>query len=179
MVDNTQYSGGNVKNIVLIGMPASGKSTIGVLLAKTLGMDFVDTDLLIQRSEGALLQDIITKKGIDEFIQIEQDIITKLDCAKCVIATGGSAVYGEKAMEHLKLNGIVVYLEASYEEVKRRLTNIKSRGIVFGKGQDLYSLYNERIPLYKKYADITIECDGKSIEDLVCLIRDEVKSQIK
>jgi len=157
-------------------MPASGKSTIGVLLAKTLGMDFIDTDLLIQKSEGALLQDIIINKGIDRFIQIEQEIITKLNCTNCVIATGGSAVYGEKAMEHLKLNGIVVYLEASYEEIKRRLTNIKSRGIVFVKGQDLFSLYNERMPLYQKYADISINCDGKSIEDIVSLIKDEIKN---
>ncbi|HHW49801.1 MAG TPA: shikimate kinase [Clostridiaceae bacterium] len=165
-----------MKNLVLIGMPASGKSTIGVLLAKTLGMDFIDTDLLIQKSEGALLQDIIINKGIDRFIQIEQEIITKLNCTNCVIATGGSAVYGEKAMEHLKLNGIVVYLEASYEEIKRRLTNIKSRGIVFVKGQDLFSLYNERMPLYQKYADISINCDGKSIEDIVSLIKDEIKN---
>lgn len=165
-----------MKNLVLIGMPASGKSTIGVLLAKTLGMDFIDTDLLIQQSEGALLQDIIINKGIDRFIQIEQEIITKLNCTNCVIATGGSAVYGEKAMEHLKLNGIVVYLEASYEEIKRRLTNIKSRGIVFVKGQDLFSLYNERMPLYQKYADISINCDGKSIEDIVSLIKDEIKN---
>jgi len=160
-------------------MPASGKSTIGVILAKTLGMDFVDTDLLIQRSEGELLQDIITKKGIDKFIQIEQEIITKLNCTNCVIATGGSAVYSEKAMKHLKLNGIIIYLEVSYEEIKSRLTNITSRGIVFGKEQDLFGLYNERIPLYRKYADKTINCDGKSIEDIVSLITNEIRSRGK
>lgn len=166
-----------MKNLVLIGMPASGKSTIGVLLAKTFGMDFIDTDLLIQKREGTLLQDIIIKEGIDRFILIEKEIILKLNCINSVIATGGSAVYSEEAMEHLKLSGIIIYLKVSYEEINRRLTNITSRGIVFDKEQDLLSLFNERILLYQKYSDKIINCNNKSIEDIVGLIKDEIKNQ--
>ena len=164
-----------MRNLVLIGMPASGKSTIGVLLAKTLGMDFVDTDLLIQKSQNSLLQDILHKEGIKRFIQIEEETVTKLDCNNCVIATGGSVVYGEKAMEHLKQNGIIIYLDTGFEEIRRRLTNITTRGVVMGKGQDLYSLFAERTPLYRKYADITVNCSGKEIETIVSEITETVK----
>ncbi|HHW31637.1 MAG TPA: shikimate kinase [Clostridiaceae bacterium] len=163
-----------MKNIVLIGMPASGKSTIGVILAKTMGMDFVDTDLLIQKKENKLLQDIITEKGIDSFIQIEEEIILELNCNNHVVATGGSVIYSHKAMEHLKQNGILVYLNTSYDEIKRRLTNITSRGIVFGKEQDLQGLFNERTPLYEKYADIILDCTGKEVEEIVNLIKDKL-----
>ena len=165
-----------MRNIVLIGMPASGKSTIGVLLAKALGRDFIDTDLLIQAREGALLQDIIMDKGIDEFIRIEEEVITGLDCTNTVIATGGSVVYSHEAMEYLGQKGIIVYLLVDYEEIKRRLINITSRGIVFEEGQDLIDLYNKRLPLYQKYADLTIDCGGKDIETLVSLIKDKIQN---
>jgi shikimate kinase len=164
-----------MRNIVLIGMPASGKSTVGVLLAKALGRDFIDTDLLIQAGEGALLQDIIMDKGIDEFIRIEEEVITGLDCINTVIATGGSVVYSHEAMEYLGQKGIIVYLQVDYEEIKRRLINITSRGIVFEEGQDLIDLYNKRLPLYQKYADLTIDCGGKDIETLVSLIKDKIQ----
>ncbi|HHZ14398.1 MAG TPA: shikimate kinase [Clostridiales bacterium] len=165
-----------MRNIVLIGMPASGKSTIGVLLAKALGRDFIDTDLLIQAREGALLQDIIMDKGIDEFIRIEEEVITGLDCTNTVIATGGSVVYSHEAMEYLGQKGIIVYLEVDYEEINRRLTNITSRGIVFEEGQNLIDLYNERLPLYQKYADLTIDCRDKDVETLVSLIKDKIQN---
>jgi len=164
-----------MKNIVLIGMPASGKSTIGVLLAKTMGMDFIDTDLLIQKDKNALLQDIIIREGIEKFIETEEQTVMKLDYSNSIIATGGSVVYSPKAMEHLKNNGIVIYLDVSYDEIKRRLTNITTRGIVFGKRQDLFSLYEERTPLYRKYADITIDCGNKGIEEIVAYIKDELE----
>ncbi len=165
-----------MRNIVLIGMPASGKSTIGVLLAKALGRDFIDTDLLIQAREGALLQDIIMDKGIDEFIRIEEEVITGLDCTNTVAATGGSVVYSHEAMEYLGQKGIIVYLEVDYEEINRRLTNITSRGIVFEEGQNLIDLYNERLPLYQKYADLTIDCRDKDVETLVSLIKDKIQN---
>jgi shikimate kinase len=163
-----------MKNIVLIGMPASGKSTIGVILAKTMGMDFVDTDLLIQKKEEKLLQDIIIEKGIDSFIQIEEDTILELNCNNHVIATGGSVIYSHKAMQHLRQGGILIYLNTSYDEIERRLTNITSRGIVFGKEQDLHGLFKERTPLYEKYADIVLDCTDKEVEDIVNLIKDNL-----
>ena len=163
-----------MKNIVLIGMPASGKSTIGVILAKTMGMDFVDTDLLIQKKEEKLLQDIIIEKGIDSFIRIEEDTILELNCNNHVIATGGSVIYSHKAMQHLRQGGILIYLNTSYDEIERRLTNITSRGIVFGKEQDLHGLFKERTPLYEKYADIVLDCTDKEVEDIVNLIKDNL-----
>ena len=170
-----EESWSGMKNIVLIGMPASGKSTIGVLLAKSMGMDFVDTDLLIQRSNNALLQDIITKEGVEKFIKIEEQVVMKLNCSNTIIATGGSVVYSEKAIKHLKINGIIIYLNVSYNEINRRLTNITSRGIVFGAGQDLLGLFNERVPLYRKNADMIIDCEDKEIEEIVTLTKDEAE----
>ena len=152
------------QNIILIGMSGAGKSTLGVLLAKALGKQFADTDLLIQARTGKLLQEIIDTEGIDRFLQIEEEVL--LDCAfqNCVIATGGSAVYSEKAMQKLKQRGVVVYLSVDYEELKKRLSNITTRGIVFkGKG-DLRALFEERIPLYERYADLTIDLSADSIE---------------
>ena len=160
-----------MRNLVLIGMPASGKSTIGVLLAKTLGMDFVDTDLLIQSSHQKFLQDIIDDDGIERFKEIEEDIVIKLNCNNSVIATGGSVIYSDKAIKHLKQNGILIYLDTSYNEIDKRLTNITSRGVVFEKGQDLLDLFNERTPLYRKHADVIIDCSNKEVEDIVSLIR--------
>lgn len=163
-----------MKNIVLIGMPASGKSTIGVLLAKAMGMDFVDTDLLIQKNRNALLQDIIIRIGIQEFIKIEEQTVLDLDCSNSIIATGGSVIYSDIAVKHLKKNGIILYLDVNYDEINRRLTNITSRGIVFGPGQDLRGLFEERVPLYRKHADKILTCADKDIEDIVCSIKDVV-----
>ena len=154
-------------NITLIGMPGAGKSTIGVLLAKSLLMDFVDTDLLIQQKYSSSLCDIINKKGIEEFLKIENDVICSRNFSNCVIATGGSAVYGEEAMEKLKAAGKVIYLKLSPEELEKRINNIHTRGIAMKEGTTIAALYGERAPLYEKYADITIECSGMTPEECV------------
>ncbi|NMB96383.1 MAG: shikimate kinase [Clostridiaceae bacterium] len=155
------------RNIVLIGMPGAGKSTIGVLLAKTLGMSFIDTDLIIQEREGRLLQDIISLYGISRFLDIEENAILSLNCKATVVATGGSVVYSVKAMRYLRHNATVIYLKVEYDEIERRITNISTRGIAMNKGQNLIDIYNERIPLYERYADIVIDCSGKDVEDII------------
>ncbi len=162
----------NRRNIVLIGMPGAGKSTVGVLLAKTLGMPFLDIDLLIQQSEGKLLQDIINNSGIDVFQAIEEKTILGLNTEGHIIATGGSAVYSRKAMEHLKENGTIVYLKSKLYQIEKRIKNISSRGIVIGKGQTLRELYAERTPLYEAFADITVDCSGKHIETVIAEIKE-------
>ncbi len=154
-------------NIVLIGMPGVGKSTVGVILAKILGYRFVDTDIVIQENENKLLKDIISEKGIDGFIETENKVVKKLKADKSVIATGGSVVYGEEAMKHLCEIGTVIYLKLDYNKLKYRLGNIKNRGVVIRKGQKLSDLYSERCPLYEKYADIIIDENGKNIEKTV------------
>ncbi len=159
-----------MKNIVLIGMPGAGKSTIGVILAKSLLFDFCDTDLSIQKSTCKSLSQIINEAGIDAFIELEEKIICSEAFVDCVVATGGSAVYGAKAMEKLKENGIIVYLKVSPEELQNRIKNIHTRGIAMKEGTSISELYAERAPLYEKYADITIECDGKTAEECVDLI---------
>jgi shikimate kinase len=164
-----------MNNIVLIGMPASGKSTLGVILAKILGKEFADTDLFIQKSQGRLLQNIINEEGLDRFVKIEEDIILKSTFTNCVISTGGSAVYSVKAMKFLKESGKVVYLHAAYEEIEKRLKNITTRGIVMRKGSALKDVYDERVPLYMKYADITIDCTGSNIEQCVNAITEKIK----
>lgn len=156
-----------VSNIVLIGMPAAGKSTVGVLLAKSLLRDFVDTDLIIQKKYRMSLCDIITERGSDAFIQLENDVIKAEDFTNSVIATGGSAVYGEEAMEKLKASGKVIYLKLSPEELEKRINNIHTRGIAMKEGTTIAALYGERAPLYEKYADITIECSGMTPEECV------------
>lgn len=157
-------------NIVLIGMPAVGKSTLGVILAKILGYQFIDSDLVIQKQEQALLKDIIEQKGIDGFIETENRINQSINCDKSVIATGGSAVYGAQAMEHFKEIAIIVYLKIDYETLNARLNNIKNRGVVIREGQTLKSLYEERSILYEKYADITVSEDNHSIEEVLKVI---------
>ncbi len=154
-------------NIVFIGMPGAGKSTLGVLLAKALGIDFVDTDILIQKSEDKLLQEIIDNDGIDTFLKIEENILLNLNIENSVIATGGSAVYSDKAMRNLKENGQIVYLHVPFVEIERRLDNIKTRGIVIEKGKGLKEVFEERIPLYQKYAEKIIDCSDKDIEQCV------------
>lgn len=161
----------NKTNIVLLGMPGSGKSTVGVLLAKRLGMRFVDTDLLIQEQEGRLLCEIIEEEGLDRFIEIENRINAAVEAENSVIAPGGSAVYGKEAMEHFREIGEVVYLKLSYRSVARRLGDLKKRGVVYRPGQSLKALYKERCPLYEAYADYVVECDGKKIGETLEAVR--------
>lgn len=156
-----------MKNIVLIGMPAVGKSTVGVVVAKRLGYEFVDTDLLIQKQEKRLLKDIIAQEGNDGFLVIENQVNRDLDVENAVIAPGGSVVYCEEAMEHYKKTGTVVYLKVSYETIDRRIQNAKSRGVVLKEGQTLKDLYEERVCLFEKYADYTICEDGLTIEETI------------
>ncbi len=154
-------------NLILIGMPAAGKSTIGVVLAKLLGYDFVDSDLVIQRKTGKMLKEIIAEKGNDGFLKVEEEINASLEVSKSVVATGGSVVYGEKAMEHLKEIGRVIYLQVDFDVVSQRLRNIRQRGVVLGDGQTLEDLFNERVPLYEKYADMIIPEGNGTTEDVV------------
>ena len=154
-------------NYILIGMPGSGKSTIGVLLAKALGYDFVDTDLVIQQKGGGLLKEIIARIGNDGFKQLEEDVNASIDVDKSVIAPGGSAVYSDKAMKHFKEIGIVVYLYASYQTIKRRIRNPQKRGVVLKDAQTLKDLYDERKVLFEKYADVTISEEGCQIEETI------------
>ena len=145
-----------MSNIVLIGMPACGKSITGVVLAKTMRKSFTDTDLLIQEREERPLQEIINESGNDYFRKVEESVLKTLDISNSVISTGGSAIYYPAAMAHLKENGIVVYLKVSLGTIEQRLNNIKTRGVTMKKGDTIASLYEERIPLYEKYADVTI-----------------------
>ena len=154
-------------NIILIGMPGCGKSTVGVILAKTLGIGFVDTDLIIQQRENRLLQNIIDTDGIDFFLNCEAEAVKSLDCDNCVVATGGSVVYREDAIQHLKSNGKIIFLDVPLDEIKRRLNNINTRGIAAKKNKSIEDIYNERIALYNKYADVIIKTDGESVEKTV------------
>jgi shikimate kinase len=166
---------GFMKNIVLIGMPGAGKSTVGVLLAKTLGRKFIDTDLLIQESAGRLLQEIIDADGPDTFKVIEEQTIISLHRQRAVIATGGSVVYSQKSMEHLQDHGVIIYLKISFEEMVKRLDNITTRGVVLHAGESLRSLYDHRVPLYEKYADITLECTDAHFESCIKNLVSELK----
>lgn len=157
----------SVKNIILIGMPGAGKSTVGVVLAKKLGFSFLDSDLLIQEREEMLLYEIIEQKGLDGFNQIEDEVNASIEAVHAVIATGGSAVYGEKAMLHFKDIGTIIYLKLDYEELKERLGDLEKRGVSIRPGMTLKELCQERAPLYEKYADFTVDCSGKSIREIV------------
>lgn len=154
-------------NIVLIGMPGCGKSTVGVVLAKALGMDFVDSDLLIQRSQGMRLHEIIERVGDDGFRQIENQVNAEIQVDNCVIATGGSVVYGREAMEHLRSIGTVVYLELGYSHVQERLGDLHARGVSMKPGQTLHDLFEERVPLYEHWAHQTIQCGGLQLRQVV------------
>lgn len=153
-------------NIVLIGMPGAGKSTVGVVLAKRRGCRFLDSDLLIQEKYDALLHELIAEHGTDGFLKMEEEVNASIDARRTVIATGGSVVYGKAAMEHLKEIGTVVYLKLSCETIRDRLGDLSERGVTLRKGQTLEDLYRERIPLYEKYADVTIDCEKKSIREI-------------
>lgn len=152
-------------NLVLIGMPAVGKSTIGVILAKELGYRFLDSDLLIQEREGKLLCEILDQQGVTAFLKIEEEVNASIQAERTIIATGGSAVYGKKAMEHFQDIGRVIYLKIAFHEISERLGNIKGRGVVLREGQSLLDLYEERSRLYEAYADMIIDETGKGIEE--------------
>ncbi len=145
------------QNIVLIGMPGSGKSTVGVILAKTLGMDFVDADILITQREGCTLQEILDSRGLDAFLQAEEAAVLSLACHGTVIATGGSVPLRERAMDHLRENGTFVYIDVPLKELTRRINNISTRGIAFAPGQTLADIYDLRTPVYRRWADVTVE----------------------
>lgn len=159
------------RNITLIGMPASGKSTIGVLLAKRLGYSFVDVDIVIQEKEKRLLKEIIAQEGTEGFMAVENRINAELDVDHSVIAPGGSVIYGKEAMEHLKEVSTIVYLKLSYEDLKERLGNLVDRGVVLKDGMTLLDLYEERVPYYERYADITVDETGKSAGETVDELR--------
>ena len=159
-------------NIVFIGMPAVGKSTVGVIVAKRLGYHFVDTDILIQEEEKMLLKDIIAERGIEGFLEVEDRVNAELDVHHAVISPGGSVVYCENAMRHYKEIGTIVYLQASYDTINRRIQNAKNRGVVLRDGQTLKDLYDERVQLFEKYADSTICEDGLRLEDTIQKVLD-------
>lgn len=154
-----------MSNIVLIGMPGSGKSTCGVVAAKMLLKNFFDTDLLIQNIENSALQDIINNKGNDYFERAEESAILSLDIDGTVIATGGSVVYSDKAMEHLKKLGKIIYLHIDYENMCSRISNLSTRGVLIKNGETLKDMFDERLPFYQKWADVTIDCNSNTIEE--------------
>ena len=160
-----------MKNVVLIGMPGSGKSTVGVLLAKALGYDFLDIDLVIQKREHALLQEILDQRGLDAFLQAEEDAVCSIACQNTVVAPGGSAVCREKAAEHLKSLGPVVYLKVPLAELSGRIQNLSTRGIAMEPGQTLADVYAAREPLYRRYADLTVDVgEGRGLEETVAAV---------
>lgn len=163
-------------NIVLIGMPGVGKSTVGVILAKILGYSFIDTDLVIQESEKRLLREIIESEGVDGFIETENRICSAVQAERSVIATGGSVVYGQEAMQHLSEIGKIVYLRLDYAELCTRLGNIRSRGVVMRPGQQLSDIFNERSELYEQYADIIVDENGRNIEETIDAVIAEMSS---
>ncbi len=154
-------------NIVLIGMPGCGKSTVGVLLAKAMQYTFVDCDLIIQKRSGMSLQEIIDRKGLESFLAEEEATLCAIKEDGSVIATGGSAVYSQKAMEHLGKDAVILYISLPCEELEGRLTNIKTRGVAMQKGKTIADLYAERSPLYERYADIILNAGGMHIEETV------------
>jgi len=157
-------------NIVLIGMPGVGKSTAGVIAAKTLGLKFEDTDLMIQTSEHRLLKQIIADEGVDGFIKIEENVLKSIDQKGYLIATGGSAIYGSEGMEHLHKNSLIIYLHLGLEKLTHRLGNLQNRGVVLKPGQTLADIYEERLPLYRRFADIEIDETNLDIEATVAQI---------
>lgn len=156
-----------MKNIIFIGMPASGKSTIGVVVAKRLGYEFIDTDLLIQKQEKRLLKEIIADIGNEGFLAIENQVNRDVQAEHAVISPGGSVVYCQEAMEHFKKIGTIVYLKVPFETIERRISNAKSRGVVLKEGQGLRDLYEERTRLFEKYADYTISENSLDLEETI------------
>jgi len=155
------------KNIVLIGMPGVGKSTVGVLLAKALGRYFLDTDVFIQAIQGRTLQEIIDHDGLATFCKIEEEYVLCIDLTHAVIAPGGSVVYSEPAMRHLAADGVIIHLDLPVDKIEERIANLPTRGVVMEKGQTIRSLYDQRQPLYRRYAHLTVDCTGKNHEQIV------------
>lgn len=166
-----------MKNIVLIGMPGAGKSTIGVILAKVLCYSFLDTDLLIQEQENRLLADIISSEGLEGFLAIENQVNCDINVENTIIATGGSIIYCKEAMEHLRQIGTVVYIKLSFNTIEERLENIKQRGVIYRDDQTLKSLYEERCPIYEKYAHIIVDSEGLGTEELMQKISEAIMQQ--
>ena len=165
-------------NITMIGMPSSGKSTVGVLLAKRLGFSFIDVDIVIQEKEGRLLKEIIADEGMDDFLEVENRINAGLEAKMSVIAPGGSVIYGEEAMAHLKELSEIGYLKMSYEEMEKRIGNVVDRGVALKPGFTLRDLYNERVPYYEKYADIVIDEEGKNAGETVDELRNIIEGMM-
>ena len=157
-------------NITLIGMPGAGKSTVGIVLAKVLGFDFIDSDLLIQKAEGKLLWEIMRDSGIDGFNEIEERINSEIEADNSIISTGGSVIYGPKAMEHLREISTVIYLKVNCSTLKRRLGDLTQRGVVLKPGQTLSDLFEERTPLYEQYAHITVNVSNRSVQQSVAAV---------
>lgn len=168
-----------MNNIILIGMPGAGKSTIGVVLAKVLGYQFLDSDLLIQEQENRRLWQIIEEEGYEGFREVENRVNASINAESTVIATGGSVIYCEEAMKHLQEIGTVVYLRLSLDSLSKRLGNLKGRGVLLKEGQTLKDLYEERVPLYEKYADIAADCEGKDLEASLDSILEILKKSSK
>lgn len=164
----TQHS-----NIILIGMPGCGKSTVGVVLAKTLGYGFIDTDLLIQQSHRKRLQDIVNEEGFLALRQMEEGVLTSLATVQQVIATGGSAIYSDKGMQHLKSLGKIIYLQLGLNQLKERVGDYSERGIASDPHSSFETIYNERCPLYQQAADVVIDCDDKSIDEIIVNITEQ------
>ena len=165
----------NKKNYILIGMPTSGKSTVGVILAKIMGMDFLDTDLLIQQREGMLLPDIIERKGVDTFLKCEENALISIKKENTVIATGGSAVYSMAAMDFLRQNGVIIYLKVEKDELLRRLKDVKERGVVLRDGETIDEMFETRSELYESYADVVVYENDNTIEETVRMTVDVIK----
>ena len=168
-----------MNNIILIGMPGVGKSTLGVVLAKVLGFQFIDADLLIQEQERKKLHQIIKEVGINGFMEIENQVNASIEAERSVIATGGSVVYCRQAMSHLKEIGTVVYLKVSLSTLEKRLGNLKRRGVILKKGQTLKDLYEERVPLYEKYADVVVDEKGRELEECLQLLLEKLDTEVE
>ena len=164
------------KNIVFVGMPASGKSTVGVIVAKVMGMNFIDSDIVIQQRENAKLNELIEEYGIDDFLKREEQALLSINVDNTVIATGGSAIYSDAGMKHLSNNATIIYLKVSLDNLKDRLTDLKARGVVIRPGESIEQMYATRSVLYEKYADVIVEEKGTSIEDTVCLVMEQLRS---
>lgn len=164
------------KNIVFVGMPASGKSTVGVIVAKVMGMNFIDSDIVIQQRENDKLNELIEEYGIDDFLKREEQALLSINVDNTVIATGGSAIYSDAGMKHLSNNATIIYLKVSLDNLKDRLTDLKARGVVIRPGESIEQMYTTRSVLYEKYADIIVEEKGTSIEDTVCLVMEQLRS---